>query len=52
MRTGKIKPVYKYCATHMVFGIKMDVGFTGKAHLVADGNKVDAPASTTYASVV
>ena len=51
MRTGKVKPGYKYVGTHMVFDIKMDGKFTGKARLVADGHTTDAPSSITYSSV-
>jgi len=50
MRTGKIKPGYSYCSTHI--DIKMDGAFTRKARLVADGHKTEPPASVTYSSVV
>ena len=52
MRTGKIKPGYSYCSTHMIFDIKMDGSFTRKARLVADGHKTKPPTSMTYSSVV
>ena len=52
MRTGKAKPGFKYCGTHMIFDIKMDGKFTRKARLVADGHTTDAPSSITYSSVV
>lgn len=52
MKTGKVKPGYKFCSTHMIFDIKMDGKFTRKARLVADGHKTDAPSSITYSSVV
>jgi hypothetical protein len=52
MKTGKIKPGFKYVGTHMIFDIKMDGKFTRKARLVADGHKTDAPPSITYSSVV
>ena len=52
MRTGKVKPGYKYCGTHMIFDIKMDGKFTRKARLVADGHTTDTPNSLTYSSVV
>ena len=52
MKTGKIKPGYKFCGTHMIFDIKMDGKFTRKARLVADGHKTDPPSSITYSSVV
>jgi len=52
MRTGKIRPGYSYCSTHMVFDIKMDGSFTRKARLVADGHKTRSPTSITYSSVV
>ena len=31
MRTGKIRPGYNHCSTHMVFDMKMDGSFTRKA---------------------
>ena len=37
MRTGKVRPGYSFCSTHMIFDIKMDGSFTRKARLVADG---------------
>jgi len=52
MRTGKIKPGYSYCSTHMILDIKMDGAFTRKARLVADGHKTKPPASVAYSSVV
>ena len=52
MLTGKVKPGYTFCSTHMIFDIKMDGKFTRKARLVADGHKTDAPSSITYSSVV
>ena len=52
MRSGKKKPGFKFCGTHMIFDIKMDGKFTRKARLVADRHKTDAPASITYSSVV
>ena len=52
MRSGKLKPGFKFCDTHMIFDIKMDGKFTRKARLVADGHRTDAPASITYSSVV
>jgi hypothetical protein len=52
MRTGKIKPGYSFCGTHIIFDIKMDGKFTRKARLVADGHTTRAPASITYSSVV
>jgi len=52
MRTGKIKPGYSYCSTHMIFDIKMERSFTRKAKLVADGHKTKPPASITYSIVV
>ena len=52
MRTGKIKPGYSFCSTHMIFDIKMDGSFTRKARLVADGHKTRPPTSITYSSVV
>ena len=52
MRTGKVRPGYSYCSTHMIFDIKMDGSFTRKARLVADGHKTKPPMSMTYSSVV
>ena len=52
MKSGKVKPGYKYCGLHMIFDIKMDGKFTRKARLVADGHKTAAPSSITYSSVV
>lgn len=52
MRSGKVRPGYSFCGTHMVFDIKMDGMFTRKARLVADGHKTSAPTSITYSSVV
>ena len=52
MRTGKIRPGYSYCSTHMIFDIKMDGKFTRKARLVAEGHKTRPPSSITYSSVV
>ena len=52
MRTGKLRPGYSFCSTHMIFDIKMDGSFTRKARLVADGHKTKPPTSITYSSVV
>ena len=52
MRNGKIKPGYTFCGTNMIFYINMDITFTRKARLVADGHKTEAPALITYSSVV
>jgi len=52
MRTGKVKPGFTYCSTHMIFDIKMDGAFTRNARLVADGHKTKPPASVTYSSVL
>ena len=52
MRTGKIKPGYSFCGTHMIFDIKMDGKFTRKARLVADGHTTKVSSSITYSSVV
>ena len=30
MRTGKIKPDYEYCGTHIIFDIKMEGSSQGK----------------------
>ena len=45
MRSGKIKPGYKFATTNMIFDIKMDGKFTRKARLVGDGHKTDTPSS-------
>ena len=52
MKEGKVKPVFKYVGTHMIFDIKMDSKFTQKARLVAGGHKTAPPLSTTYFIVV
>jgi len=52
MRTGKVRPGYSHCSTHMIFDIKMDGSFTRKARLVADEHKTKPPTSMTYSSVV
>jgi len=52
MRTGKVKPGFTYCTTHMTCDIKMVGKFTRKARLVADGHKTHPPSSITYSSVV
>ena len=51
-KTGKVKPGFSYCGTHIIFDIKMDGKFTRKARLVADGHTTKAPSSITYSSVV
>ena len=52
MRTGNIKPRYKYLSTHMLFYIKMDRKLISKDYLVDNGHKADAPDSITYLRVV
>ena len=52
MRTGKVKPGYSFCSTHMIFDVKMDGSFTRKARLVADDHKTAPPTSMTYSSNV
>ena len=52
MKSGKVKPGFKYCGTHMIFDVRMDGKFTRKARLVADGHTTKAPSSITYSSVV
>ena len=52
IQTGKVKPGYSFCSTHMIFDIKMDGKFTRKARFVADEKKTEAPSSLTYSSVV
>ena len=52
MKSGKIRPGYKFYSTHMIFNIKMDRKFTRKARLVANGHKTNVLASITYSSVV
>ena len=36
----------------MIFGVKLDAGFTWKERIVADGHEVYTPTSMTYAYVV
>jgi len=43
---------YQEIKCHMIFDIKMDGDFTMKAMFVAGGLTKEAPASTTYSSVV
>ena len=43
MREGKLKSVFKYVGTHMIFDIKMDGKFTRKVRLVAGGHKMAPP---------
>jgi len=52
MRTGKVKPGFTYCPTHMIFDIKMNGTFIRKARLVADDHKTQPPTSITHSSVV
>ena len=52
MREGKLKTVFKYVRTHMIFYIKMDVRFTHKSRLVAGGHKTTPPSSITYSNFV
>jgi hypothetical protein len=52
MQEGKVNPGYKYCGTHMIFDIKLDVKFTRKTRLVDNGHKTNSPLSITYFSVV
>ena len=51
MREGKLKSVFKYVGTHMIFDIKMDGKFTRKARIVAGRHKRAPPLYTTYSSV-
>ena len=37
---------------HMIFDVKMDVGFTRKAIFITDGHKVDTPPSNIYTMFV
>ena len=39
MREVKLKPVFKYVRTHVIFDIKMDSEFTRKARLVSDRHR-------------
>ena len=41
MKEEKIKTVFKYFGTHMIFDIKMDGKFTRKVRLVAGRNKTE-----------
>ena len=52
MREGKLKLLFKYVGTHMIFDIKMDGKFTRKARLVAGRHKMAPPSSINYSSVV
>ena len=52
MREGKVKPVFKYVGTHMIFDIKMGGKFTHKARLVAGVHKMTPLFFITYSSVV
>ena len=52
MIEGKVKPVFKYVGTHMIFDIKIDGKFTCRARLVAGGHNTAPPLFTTYYSVV
>ncbi len=52
LEDGEKVPVgHQEIGVHMVFDVKLD-GFVRKARLVAEGNRTDAPAVLTYASVV
>ena len=48
----QLLPTFKEIGVHMIFDVKLDGKFTRKARLVADGHKIDTPASSTYSSVV
>ena len=52
MRQRKVKPVFKYVGTHIMFDKKKDRKFTRKARIVSGGHKMEHPQSTTYSSVV
>ena len=52
IQEGKVNPGYKYCGTHMIFDIKLDVKFIRKTRLVDNGQKTNSPFSFTYFSVV
>ena len=43
MIEGKVKPVFKYVGTHIIFYIKMDVKFTPKSRIVAGGHNMEPP---------
>jgi len=47
-----VRPGYSFCSTHMIFDVNMDVSFTRKARLVADGHKTKPPTSIPHSSVV
>jgi len=51
-RSQGVLPGYQEIKCHMIFDIKMDGEFTRKARFVAGGHTTEAPASTTYSSVV
>jgi len=50
MRTGKVRPGFTYCSTHIIFDIKTVGAFTRKARLVADGRKTQPPTLITRGS--
>ena len=52
MHSGKVKPGYKFCNTHMIFDIKIDSQVMRKAQLVADSHKTDVASSITCSSIV
>ena len=47
-----IPPGYQFINCHMIFDIKMVEGFRRKAHMVAGGHMIEAPALLTYSYVV
>ena len=52
IREGRVKPVFKYVRTHMIFDIKMYGKFIRKARLVAGVHNTEPPLYITYSSVV
>ena len=43
---------FKQITAHLIFDVKLGENFRRKARLVADGHKMDTPASMTYSTVV
>ena len=52
IRKVKINTGYDHVNVHMIFDINMDVKFTIKSRLVADGHTTVPPSLITYSSVV
>ena len=48
MRKRKIRPGYEHVNVHMIFDINMDIRFTIKARLVAEGHTTAPQSLITY----